>query len=245
MKYRFHHLPVLAALTTLTAGFVYLSSCSSNKGKHWESEISSGSGGMVSPVGMLGEVRLKQDFIQSGKYGRRLYRPMFPRYITIHETENPDGDAYAHAKALKVGALRAHQRPGGNRIGFLAWHFTVQQDVAIQHIPTREQGEHADFDGPGNNFSIGIEMCDHRGNSFPQTMARAAKLAAYLMREHNIPLNHVVPHYYWARVGTSPLHKPCPQQLMDGGQPGRKWAWFLSRVRAEYARLEPGSGPLL
>ena len=76
-------------------------------------------------------------------------------------------------------------------------------------------------------------------------MARAAKLAAYLMREHNIPLNHVVPHYYWARVGTSPLHKPCPQQLMDGGQPGRKWAWFLSRVRAEYARLEPGSGPRL
>lgn len=238
-------LPVVAALTTLVAGFLYLSACASKQQQQWEQQLGSGGGGMLTAPGLLDEVNLQQDFIPAGKYGRRLYRPMYPTYITIHETENPDGDAYDHAKALKVGALRAHQRPGFNRIGFLAWHFTVQQDVAIQHIPTREQGEHADFDGPGNNYSIGIEMCDNRGNSFPQTMERAARLAAYLMRQHNIPLNHVVPHYYWARVGVSPLHKPCPQQLMDGGRPGRKWSWFLSRVRSYYVRLAPGTGPRL
>ena len=57
--------------------------------------------------------------------------------------------------ALKRGALRATKRKGGNRIGFLTWHFTVQDDIAIQHLPCREQGEHADFDGVGNNYKIG------------------------------------------------------------------------------------------
>ena len=32
-------------------------------------------------------------------------------------------------------------------------------------MPTNEQGEHADFDGPGNRYSIGIEMCENRGNN--------------------------------------------------------------------------------
>jgi N-acetylmuramoyl-L-alanine amidase len=194
---------------------------------------------------LLAEANVHIDLIPAGKMGRKWYRPMSPTYITIHATENKDGDAYAHARALKAGALRAHQRPGGNRIGFLTWHFTVQQDVAIQHLPTREQGEHADFDGQGNNKSIGIEMCEHYGNSIPQTLQRTAKLAACLMREHNIPLSHVVPHYYWARVGTTPLHKPCPHYLMDGGRPGRQWGWFLSQVRAEYQRLTDGPVPNL
>lgn len=238
-------IPIIAALATLAGGFFYLSSCASSKQKQWEQEMQQGSGTMVTPLQMLGEANVRQDFIPAGRYGRRLYRPMYPRYITIHATENETGDAFAHARALKAGALRAHQRPGGNRIGFLAWHFTVQDNVAIQHIPTREQGEHADFDGPGNNYSIGIEMCEHHGNSLPQTMERTAKLAAYLMREHNIPLSHVVPHYYWARVGTTPLHKPCPHFLMDNGRPGARWSWFLSRVRAEYARLTEGTGPRL
>jgi N-acetylmuramoyl-L-alanine amidase len=168
---------------------------------------------------------------------------MWPRYITIHATDNPTGDAYDHARALKSGALTAHKRPGGNRIGYLAWHFTVQDSIAIQHIPTREQGEHADFDGMGNNYSIGIEMCEHRGNSIPQTLERTAKLAAYLMKEYSIPLRNVVPHWYWPRYGTSPLHKNCPDFLLDGGKPGRKWAWFLGRVKAHYDRIVSGPTP--
>ena len=119
----------------------------------------------------------------------------------------------------------------------------MQGNAAVQHIPTREQGEHADFDGMGNNYSIGIEMCEHRGNSIPQTLERTAKLAAYLMKEYNIPLRNVVPHYYWARVGTSPLHKPCPHYLMENGRPGRRWGWFLSRVNAQYKRLIDGECP--
>ncbi len=192
---------------------------------------------------MLEEVDLKQDMIRSGTFGRRYFRPMIVKYITIHATENPTGDAYQHALALKRGALRAPKRKGGNRIGFLTWHFTVQDDVALQHLPTNEQGEHADFDGPGNNYSIGIEMCEHHGNSIPMTMDRTAKLAAYLMWEHHVPIENVVPHYHWRRIGVSPEHKPCPHFLMDDGKPGPTWRWFQDRVAAEYSRIIPG-GPV-
>jgi N-acetylmuramoyl-L-alanine amidase len=197
----------------------------------------------VTPEGMLDEVDLKQDMIPFGRYGRRYFRPMLVRYITIHATENPTGNAYQHALALKRGALRAPKRKGGNRIGFLTWHFTVQQDVALQHLPTNEQGEHADFDGPGNNYSIGIEMCEHHGNSIPMTLDRTTKLAAYLMWEHHVPIENVVPHYHWRRIGVTPEHKPCPHFLMDEGRPGPTWDWFLSRVQAQYSRIVPGPVP--
>ena len=145
-----------------------------------------------------------------------------------------------HALALKRGALRATKRKGGNRIGFLTWHFTVQDDVAIQHLPCTEQGEHADFDGVGNNYSIGIEMCEHQGNDLGQTIDRTARLAAYLMRAYNIPLSNVVPHYHWPRVGTSPLHKDCPHFLLENGRPGQTWRWFQGRVQFHYNRMLAG-----
>jgi N-acetylmuramoyl-L-alanine amidase len=200
----------------------------------------------VTPLQLLkAEVNVIPRFIPKGKYGRKIYRPMRPRYITIHSTQNYTGDAFAHAKALQRGALRAHKRPGGNRIGFLTWHFTVQGNLAIQHIPTNEQGEHADFDGPGNNYSIGIEMCEHRGNNLSATIERTAKLAAYLMNANNIPLRNIVPHYHWPRRGANPPNKNCPHFLMENGRPGRKWNWFLGRVQANFNRLQSGPVPQL
>lgn len=233
---------VLPAVLILAAA-----GCSGGRGgtaktSAWTSRMGSGALPQVTPEQLLAECRLKVDLIPSGRYGRRYYRPMRPRYITIHATENPTGNAYQHALALKRGALRATKRRGGNRIGYLTWHFTVQQDVAVQHLPCREQGEHADFDGPGNNYSIGIEMCEHRGNDLARTIDRTARLSAYLMYVYRIPLNNVVPHYHWPRI--SPYikdpHKNCPHFLLDNGRPGRTWQWFLGRVNAHYQRIVPG-----
>lgn len=175
---------------------------------------------------MLAQLRLMQDFVPKGRYGRWKHRPMTPRYITIHSTQNHSGDAHAHAKALKRGSLK------GN-----IWHFTVQEDVVIQHMPTNEQGKHADFDGPGNSYSIGIEMCEHRGNDLQATMDRTAKLTAYLMKKHGIPLNRVVPHYHWPRKGRNPANKNCPHFLMTNGRPGAKWQAFVNRINAYYRAI--------
>ena len=199
--------------------------------------VSPPQGGGISAAGLLREVHLRSDMVARGTYGRRVVRPMTPQYITIHSTENKDADASRHALALKRGALRSGMRPGGNRIGFLIWHFTVDDHVAIRHMPISEQGEHADFDGPGNRLSIGIEMCENRGNNWQATLDRSAKLTAYLMWRNHIPLRNVVPHYHWPRRGKHPSNKNCPHLLMDYGRPGAKWRAFLNRVNFYYHRL--------
>jgi N-acetylmuramoyl-L-alanine amidase len=210
----------------------------------WQASVPPVPSAGITPVQLLQqEVKLYPRLISKGSHGRRYDRGMKPRYITIHSTQNYSGDAFAHASALKNGKLRARKRPGGNRIGFLTWHFTIQDNCAVQHLPTTEQGEHADFDGPGNRYSIGLEMCEHRGNDRAATIERTAKLTAYLMYQHNIPLQNVVPHYHWPRRGVDPAHKNCPHFLLDNGRPGRKWQWFLSRVRTHYSRLTPGPCP--
>lgn len=195
-------------------------------------------GGGTSVAAMLRQVNLHVDMVRSGTYGRRVVRPMTPRYITIHSTENYTAGAERHSVALKNGALRSGMRPHGNRIGFLIWHFTVDQGVAIQHMPTSEQGEHADFNGPGNRLSIGIEMCENRGNSRTATCERTAELTAVLMKKNHIPLQNVVPHYHWPRLGKNPANKCCPHFLMDNGCPGAKWRVFLGRVNYYYRRLD-------
>lgn len=195
-------------------------------------------GGGVSMSAMMRDIRLKMDLVPRGTHGRKVVRPMSPRYITIHSTQNWTADAWRHSLALKRGALRAPKRRGGNRIGYLIWHFTVDDKVAIQHMPTSEQGEHADFDGPGNRYSIGIEMCEHRGSSRSATVERTAKLVALLMKKQGIPLNNVKPHYHWPRRGASPQNKNCPHFLLDNGRPGAKWRAFLGQVNYHYRRLE-------
>ena len=165
---------------------------------------------------MSREVHINRDFMSPRSRARRAAHSMHPRFITIHSTANPRGDAAAHARALKRGAM-----------GSLNWHFTVDQYCAVQHIPLNETGRHADRGGPGDMYSIGIEMCEKRGQSIVKTFDRAAKLAAYNMYAHDIPLRNVVPHYYWTG-------KRCPHLLLDNGKPGFKWSWFISRVDYYY-----------
>lgn len=182
---------------------------------------------------MARQVNLKVDMVPKGKYGRRGARPMKARYITIHSTQNATAGAERHSVALKRGALRTGQRPG-----YLIWHFTVEDDMAIQHMPISEQGIHADFAGPGNKYSIGIEMCENRGNNRAATIDRTAKLTAVLMKRTGIPLQNVVPHYHWPRKGKHPPHKNCPHFLLDNGRPGPKWRAFLNRVNQYYRTLQ-------
>ena len=189
------------------------------------------------------EVNVKKSYIPKGRHARKYKRTLRPKYITIHSTQNfsSGADAWRHCKALNNGKLRAYKRKGGNRIGYLTWHYTVDQNVAVQHLPCNEQGEHADFDGPGNNTSLAIEMCEHRGNNRSATIERTAKLTAWLMKEYNIPLRRVVPHYHWARKGLSKPHKNCPHFLLDNGRPGAKWQWYLAKVNKHYKSITSGS----
>jgi N-acetylmuramoyl-L-alanine amidase len=193
----------------------------------------------VGAAALLRSINLEKDYVPKGRHGRKVVRPMKPRYITIHSTQNwsPDADARRHAQALKNGKLRAPKRRNGNRIGYLIWHFSVDEKRVVQHMPTNEQGEHADFGGPGNRYSIGVEMCENRGNNLQATIDRTARLTAYLMHRHGIPLSRVVPHYHWPRHGVSKPHKNCPHFLLDNGRPGRKWKAFQSKVDGYHRQI--------
>lgn len=208
------------------------STVSSSKGQLWEKELGAVANTPWNPANADKDLNLKVDLIPNGKYGRRLHREMKPRYITIHSTQNPTGDAFAHAKALNRGALR------GGVCGYLCWHFTVQGDTVIQHLPVSERGEHADFDGPGNRYSIGIEMCEHKGNSQLATLERTAKLAATLMYQNDIPIENVRAHYHWPREGYNPPNKNCPHFLLENGKPGTTWRWFVGRIERHYQRIQ-------
>ena len=166
------------------------------------------------------QINVKRDYLPYGARGRSR-KSMDPKYVTIHSTQNwsRGADANRHSLALKRGAL-----------GRLSWHYTTDENRAVQHLPTNERGNHADYDGPGNRYSIGIEMCEHPGNSRKVTLERTAKLAAWLCVKHDIPVSRVVPHYKWPRRGKNPPNKNCPHFLLDNGRPGAKWQGFLKAV---------------
>ncbi|MEM6912106.1 MAG: N-acetylmuramoyl-L-alanine amidase [Verrucomicrobiota bacterium] len=192
-----------------------------------------------SPETLFTSLNLDQDMIVQGRKGRWKHRPMEPRYITIHSTQNysQGADAHRHALALKRGALR-----GRNSLGYLTWHFTVDESYVVQHLPTGERGEHADFDGPGNRYSIGIEMCENAGNHRGRTVDRTARLAASVAEAHDIPTSKIVPHYHWPRHRyTDSPHKNCPHFLLDNGKPGPTWKAFLARI--DYYRAEIQKSP--
>ena len=182
------------------------------------------------------ELKITQNIIPPGKCGRPLHRPMRPTFITIHSTDNRSrsADALNHALAMNKGLRARH-----NRTGFLTWHFTVDDHSIYQSLPTNETGEHADYEGPGNRSSIGIEMCVNRGNNPAITIDRTARLTASLMRQYNIPLDHVVPHMHWRMIrysdGRDLGFKKCPRILLDGGRLGPKWSAFMAKV-SFYAR---------
>lgn len=202
-----------------------LSSCSDSGGPKPAPMISFHSANI--PVVQRSVSQLKRECnvnampIPSSNPVRQRAGKMSPKFITIHSTQNMGADAFQHSRALNAGRLRH------------TWHFTIDPSVSIQHIPLNETGRHADSGRLGDRFSIGIEMCEKRGDSIVRTYDRTAKLCAYLMKEHNIPLRNVVPHYYWTR-------KDCPKPLLDHGRPGYKWGWFISRVDYYYRCVNGG-----
>ena len=207
-----------------TAALLALTSCSEPSGKAGMAPMISfkPSGVPVvkrSPRQLLAECNVRPMFMPKSSPLRRRSSRMKPRFITMHNTENPSADAMQHARALNNGALRCN------------WHYTVDPYVTMQHIPLNETGRHADRGGPGDMYSIGIEMGEVRSHNPIVTWNRSAKLTAVLMKQYHIPLRNVVPHYYWTG-------KNCPAPLLTNGRPGHKWSWFISRVDYYYRCLQ-------
>ncbi|MEM7384805.1 MAG: N-acetylmuramoyl-L-alanine amidase [Verrucomicrobiota bacterium] len=177
--------------------------------------------------------------IPEGKFARKRVRDLKPKYITVHSTANRARGAGArtHGRAQLAGNLKSTH----NSLGYLSWHFSIDDKDIYQSLPCNEQGQHADYEGEGNTSSIGIEMCENVDNSQAKTLDRTARFVALLMKNYNIPLKKVVPHYHWNRVrfddGKVLGHKACPGILMDQGKPGPKWEAFVRKIGTYHTAL--------
>ena len=179
-------------------------------------------------------VSVIQELVPQGQYARRQPQSMSPKYITIHSTQSygRGANARSHAMGQKNGAFKGPN----NKVGYRSWHFTVDDHSIYQSLPATEQGQHADYEGPGNKTSIGIEMCQNSDGNWSKTLDNAARLTADLMRQYNIPISNVVPHMHWRMIrysdGRDLGYKACPLPLLDHGKLGAKWQSFLRLVES-------------
>ncbi len=169
------------------------------------------------PTNNVYGVTFKEMIVPKGNENIRPGYAMEPKYITIHETANTSKGANAlnHAKYLDNQAR-------GNTDRSASWHFTVDDKEIYQHLPLNEVGWHAG-DKTGNYESIGIEIAVNSDGNYTKAVENARKLAAYLMNELNISLDHVQKHQFWSG-------KKCPAFMIQRGQ----WDAFLKGTNAYY-----------
>lgn len=182
---------------------------------------------------LLGQsLNLKIDHIPEGRPNRP-GTPMRPDFITVHNTDNASAgaDAEAHARFVKQTGYYVHE--GTKR--WISWHYTVDDDSCIRHLPLDELGWHAGS-AKGNATSIGIEICMNEGIDQAAAFDRAARLIACLCFDLGLdPKEAVVPHKHWSG-------KLCPSQLLDGGKLGARWRGFNEKIGHYLGSIEDPDG---
>ncbi|WP_052353677.1 peptidoglycan recognition protein family protein [Neobacillus jeddahensis] len=161
-------------------------------------------------------MNIVQRFIPASNKDTRSGIKMVPKYITIHETDNPSpgADADAHARL---------QERGNDRTA--SWHLQIDDHEAIQSIPFDEvawaagDGEN----GPGNKLSIHIETCVNSDGDFKKAVQNTAEVTRQLMVQFNIPIANVVQHNHWSG-------KNCPRHLRAGDW-GISWSDYIGMVQ--------------
>lgn len=152
-----------------------------------------------------------------------------PRSITIHETDNTNvrANALAHARLQYNGNARQ-----------ASWHYQVDDEPEIyKSVPENEVAYAAgDGGGPGNTYSIQIEICVNQDGNFMQAVNNAAWLVQYLLNKYpSISHVDVVQHHKWSG-------KNCPRYIRAGTK-GINWTGFIALVRGDKGKVEQPSTP--
>ena len=142
--------------------------------------------------------------------------------ITIHETANlsAGADAGAHANLQSRLALPTS-----------SWHWTVDDEEAVQSYTHDRRCWHAGRIGPGLWSSIAIETCVDAGSDWRRTVENLATLTRQIMAQEGIPLDRVVQHNHWSG-------KNCPTRLRTGYQ-GITWTDLLRMIAGGEATPPP------
>lgn len=151
----------------------------------------------------LGEqLNLKVELVPAGRPNRS-GRTISAKFVTIHNTSNPNSGADADAHSRFVREKGFYILASGKR-NDVSWHYTVDDTKVIKHLPVNERAIHA---GKGNANSIAIEICMHAENDQAAADLRAAKLVAVLMHDLGISKENIKSHQFWTG-------KQCPTLLL-------------------------------
>lgn len=154
-----------------------------------------------------------------GKCNVRTLKPMTPKGITIHNTANTSKGANAllHSKYL-TNIEKADSK-------YVSWHFTVDDEMIVQHLPITEVGYHAgDGVGFGNSNTIGIEICEN--GDYEKAQSNAIILIIALMGELGIEVEYVRPHRYYSNY-----RKLCPRKILKNEKEWKsKWSSFTNTI---------------
>ena len=147
-------------------------------------------------------------FVPASHTHQRTGLALVPAYDTWHDTDNKSNgaDAESHAAWILAGCPDKNGNPTDT-----GWHFTVDDEKAIQHIPLNEVAWHAGdgYNGPGNRTSIAIEECVNSDRDAAKTRRNAAELHAFLIKELKLQggtVNALVQHNRWSG-------KDCPAEI--------------------------------
>jgi hypothetical protein len=172
---------------------------------------------------------IEVDLIPKGKENRP-GTELEVKYVTIHNTDNTDRGADARRHALFLRNVGHRVDPKTKRKIWVSWHFTVDDERVVRHLPLNERGIHAQR---GNSQSIGIEICMNPETDEKAANLSAARLVAALLSDYKLELKAVVPHSRWYDK------KHCPRRLTDSAtRLGKKGDAFLELIRGQLAQLK-------
>ena len=162
----------------------------------------------------IGQIPVVTQLVPDDYRGRPGYHRRI-QWIVIHETANQaaGANAKAHSDYLKSEKQADIAK---------SWHYTVDKELIYHHLPDNEVGWHAGdgmTPGGGNQGGIGIEICVNQDGDYPQAVANATQLVAYLLDVYDLPISAVKQHHDF-------MNKDCPHFLRQDNN----WETFLEQV---------------
>lgn len=175
---------------------------------------------------------IKQSLVDKSLYGYKCHYVMSPEFIVIH---NAGTNGNPSAENLN-NAMKKNQEQK-------SWHFSVDENGAVQGLPINRNGWHAGDggNGNGNRKGIAIEICrdmyDDGSNTYKLTKGTSderfdkakdngALLAAIILNKYGWDISHVKKHQDF-------MDKYCPHHILNDG-----WDRFLELVQSHLDEIQ-------
>lgn len=175
---------------------------------------------------------IKQSLVDKSLYGYKCHYVMTPEFVVIHNA-GTNGNPSAQSLNKAMGSNKEQK----------SWHFSVDENGAIQGLPINRNGWHAGDggDGDGNRKGIAIEICrdmyDDGSNTYKLTKGisderfdkakdNGALLAAIILNKYGWDISHVKKHQDF-------MDKYCPHHILNDG-----WDRFLELVQSHLDEIQ-------